>query len=162
MHATTVRTEQERLLSEFHCLGSWPARYQYIIDQGRTLPTLPAAWRSERDRVIACPSRAWIRGSGDAGCVRFQGSSDCPMDAGLMAIAVRLLAGRAAETIIATPPDFIAALGLPGRMTAQRVQGAYAMVHHMRRIAIRFRLGGAVYPAVRKPPRRAGASRIAG
>ncbi|SEP09174.1 SufE family protein [Aquisalimonas asiatica] len=141
MSRDSIEQRQARIVRQVLGMDNWADRYQFIMEQGERVPRLPVCWRTSANRVPDCASRVWVRGSGDAGRLGFLGASDCPMDAGLLGLVVHLFSGEAANDIIATPPRFIEEMGLPGRMSAQRIRGAYAMVHHVRHIAIRHLLG---------------------
>lgn len=155
-----IEQRQARMVRHVVGMDSWADRYQFIMEQGERIPRLPGCWLTSAHRVPDCASRVWVRGSGDAGRLGFLGASDCPMDAGLLGLVFHLFSGEAADDIIATPPRFIEEMGLPGRMSAQRIRGAYAMVHHVRHIAIRHLLAQRSVPANAEPARTP--SRLAG
>ena len=160
MSLDSIEQRQARIVRHVLGMETWADRHQFIMEQGEGIPRLPGCWRTSAHRVPDCASRVWVRGSGDAGRLGFLGASDCPMDAGLLGLVFHLFSGEAADDIIATPPRFIEEMGLPGRMSAQRIRGAYAMVHHVRHIAIRHLLGqrpvAAVTDSMRTPSRLAG------
>ena len=132
MRTTAIQDASLALACTLASLPDWTDRYHYIIEQGRRLPAPPPGLCTGAHRVHACASVLWLRATGDARCIRYQGASDCPMDAGLMALAFRVYGGRAAEDIVATPPAFIAGTGLDSRLSMRRLEGLYGLVDRMR------------------------------
>ena len=130
------RFAQQAVVETLAGLDSWPDRYRYIIDQARSLPRFPAAHRCARYRVNTCVSSTWLRAEGTAAAMHFSGASDCPMDAGLLALLLRVYSGFSGEVIVATPPDFLARSGLSERLTAHRLVGVYALAERIRGYAL--------------------------
>ncbi len=118
-------------------LTDWTERYHYLLELGERMPVLPSSRRQARDRVPGCASPVWIAPHGDALQFDYLGAAECPMDAGLLALAMSVYAGNSAEDVVATPPHFIHEAGLVGRFTQQRLRGLCAAVERMRELALR-------------------------
>lgn len=125
------------LVDEFELLGDWEERYRYVIDLGRDLAPLSDIERSDANKVRGCASQVWlVTEPGSDGRLGFRGDSDAHIVRGLIAILLRLYAGRAASEILAF--DIKAAfdkLGLNEALSSQRSNGLSSMVARIRRDA---------------------------
>ena len=119
----TAADAQRAIAEEFAFFADWSERYQYLIDLGRKLPDFPEAWKTEEHRLHGCQSMVWIVCDGDAARLDFRAVSDSAIVSGLIYLALRVYSGRGAAEILATPPDFIAAIGLARHLSPTRSNG---------------------------------------
>ena len=127
MEATAAQA-QAAIAEEFAFFGDWSERYQYLIDLGRKLPAFPDACRTEEHRLHGCQSMVWIVPSGEAARLDFAAISDSAIVSGLVFLALRVYSGRPAAEILATEPDFIAAIGLGKHLSPTRSNGLAALL----------------------------------
>jgi cysteine desulfuration protein SufE len=127
----------EDLAAEFDLLGDWEERYRYVIDLGRELAPLSDAERSDANKVRGCASQVWlVTEPRPDGTIDFRGDSDAHIVRGLVAILLRLYAGRGPAEILAFDADAaFAKLGLSGALSTQRSNGLASMVARIRRDA---------------------------
>ena len=125
---STPDEAQQTIAEEFAFFGDWSERYQYLIDLGRKLPDFPDAWKIEDHRLMGCQSMVWIVPSGDASRLDFAAASDSAIVSGLVFLALRVYSGRSAREIVATQPDFIAAIGLAKHLSPTRSNGLTALL----------------------------------
>ena len=128
----TAVEAQAAIADEFAFFGDWSERYQYLIDLGRKLPAFPDAWKTEEHRLHGCQSMVWVVPSGDAGRLDFAAASDSAIVSGLVYLALRVYAGRSAAEILATEPDYIAAIGLAKHLSPTRSNGLAALLAFIR------------------------------
>ena len=128
----TPADAQAAIAEEFAFFGDWSERYQYLIDLGRKLPEFPDAWKTEEHRLLGCQSMVWIVPSGDANRMDFAAASDSVIVSGLVFLALRVYAGRSAKDILATEPDFIAAIGLAKHLSPTRSNGLASLLAFIR------------------------------
>ena len=128
----TAAEAQAAIADEFAFFGDWSERYQYLIDLGRKLPAFPDAWKTEEHRLHGCQSMVWVVHSGDAGRLDFAAASDSAIVSGLVYLALRVYAGRSAAEILATEPDYIAAIGLAKHLSPTRSNGLAALLAFIR------------------------------
>ena len=128
----TAADAQAAIADEFAFFGDWSERYQYLIDLGRKLPAFPDAWKTEEHRLHGCQSMVWVVPSGDAGRLDFAAASDSAIVSGLVYLALRVYAGRSAAEILATEPDYIAAIGLAKHLSPTRSNGLAALLAFIR------------------------------
>ena len=128
----TAAAAQAAIADEFAFFGDWSERYQYLIDLGRKLPPFPEAWKTEEHRLHGCQSMVWIVPSGDASRLEFAAVSDSAIVSGLVFLALRVYSGRPAAEILATEPDYIAAIGLSKHLSPTRSNGLAALLAFIR------------------------------
>lgn len=119
---------QAEIISEFAYFGDWSERYQYLIDLGKRLPTLPETWKDDRFRVTGCQSMVWVVPQGDADRLEFAAGSDSSIVAGLVYLALRVYSGRSARDILDTETDYIAQIGLAKHLSPTRSNGLAALL----------------------------------
>ena len=125
---STIEQTQLELVDEFRFFDNWMDRYQYIIDLGKKLPPFPPKWQTEDYRLRGCQSQVWLKANQCKDRLDFQAISDSAIVSGLIAILMRVYSGRAPVEIIATPPDFIDAIGLHEHLSPTRSNGLHAMI----------------------------------
>jgi len=123
---------QAAIAEEFSFFGDWSERYQYLIDLGRKLPPFPEEWKTEEHRLHGCQSMVWIVASGDAARLDFASTSDSAIVSGLVFLALRVYSGRPAAEILATEPDYVAAIGLAKHLSPTRSNGLAALLAFIR------------------------------
>mgnify|MGYP002780717483 CR=1 FL=1 len=119
---------QAAIAEEFAFFGDWSERYQYLIDLGRKLPPFPEDWKTEEHRLHGCQSMVWIVAEGDADRLEFHSVSDSSIVSGLIYLALRVYSGRSAKEILATTPDYIAAIGLAKHLSPTRSNGLASLL----------------------------------
>lgn len=124
----TAAQAQAAIVEEFGFFTDWTERYQYLIDLGRKLPPFPDEWKTEEHRLLGCQSMVWIVPEGDAAQLRFHAISDSSIVSGLIFLALRVYSGRSAEELLATAPDYIAAIGLAKHLSPTRSNGLAALL----------------------------------
>ncbi len=130
-----VAQAQQEVIEEFAFFDDWMDRYQYLIDMGRQLPELPAADRIEANKIKGCQSQVWFVVEPDGERLTFRAISDAAIVSGLIALLLRIYSGRRPADILATPPDFVAALGLESHLSPTRSNGLASMLKAIRGFA---------------------------
>ena len=131
----TAAAAQAAIAEAFAFFGDWSERYQYLIDLGRKLPEFPEDKKIEQHRLHGCQSLVWIVPSGDASKLDFAAVSDSAIVSGLVFLALRVYSGRSAAEILATEPDYIAAIGLGKHLSPTRSNGLAALLAFIRQHA---------------------------
>ena len=131
----STEAAQSEIVAEFAFFGDWAERYQYLIDLGKRLPELPAAWKCEALRLHGCQSQVWIATRGDASRLDFAANSDSAIVSGLIYLALRVFSGRPAEEILNTEVDYIARIGLARHLSPTRSNGLAALLARIKAVA---------------------------
>jgi cysteine desulfuration protein SufE len=128
----------EDIADTFAFFDDWEDRYRHVIELGRAMPPLDAAFKVPATKVDGCASQVWIRPVIDAGRFDFQGESDAMIVRGLIAILHALYAGLALRDVLAVDAGAeLGRLGLNDHLSAQRSNGLRAMVERIREVAAR-------------------------
>ena len=130
-----VTTAQEEVIEEFAFFDDWMDRYQYLIDMGRRLPDLADSEKTDANQIKGCQSQVWFVTERDGDRLHFRATSDAAIVSGLIALLLRIYSGRMPADILATPPDFVAALGLESHLSPTRSTGLASMLKAIRGFA---------------------------
>ena len=130
----------EEIADTFEFLDDWEDRYRHVIELGKAMPPLDAAFRVPATKVDGCASQVWIRpmveGSGPAARFDFQGESDAMIVRGLIAVLHALYSGLTVNEVLGVDAaGELARLGLNDHLSAQRSNGLRSMVERSRVIA---------------------------
>ena len=137
MTATSMTIDD--ITEAFALLDDWEERYRYVIEIGRSLPTLTAEQRNETNRVKGCASNVWLVthvGPGADPVVTFEGESDAHIVKGLVAVTLAFYSGKTASRIVAEDAfELFRTLGFEQHLTPQRSNGVRSMIERIRRDA---------------------------
>lgn len=135
----TIQDRQKKVIEEFLPFQNWEDRYRHLIDFGKRLPDLSDLLKTEESKVKGCQSQVWLHASLSAeGRVIFQGDSDAMIVKGLVALLLQIYSNSTPEEILATPPDFIKAIGFEGNLSPSRTNGLFSMLKQIRHFATAF------------------------
>ena len=126
----------EDIADTFALFDDWEDRYRHVIELGRAMPPLDAAFKVPAFKVDGCASQVWIRpvltGDGPQATFDFHGESDAMIVRGLIAILHALYAGLpVAEVRRVDAGAELARLGLHDHLSSQRSNGLRAMVQRI-------------------------------
>jgi len=144
-HASLADATQA-IIDEFSLFDDWIDRYEYIIELGRALEALDAAFHTDQYRVKGCQSQVWFRAREEGGRIFFEADSDAMIVRGLIALLLRVYSGRTPSEILETPPDFFDAIDLGSHLSGNRANGLAAMVEHIQSYARSFAGNGSAGP----------------
>lgn len=130
----------EEIIANFEMLEDSSDRLEYLIELGRLAEPLPPEKKTEENRVRGCASQVWLdtarEARGDTQRLAFHGDSDAIITRGIVALIAALYSGKTPEEIRAI--DALAifkSIGIGEHLTAQRSNGARAMMERIRRDA---------------------------
>jgi cysteine desulfuration protein SufE len=119
---------QKEIVDDFSFFPEWLDRYQYLIDLGRKLPTLPDSEKRDDKLLAGCQSRVWLYQEGGADCITIRANSDAAIVSGLIALLIKVYSGCSAKEIVDTEPIFIEKIGLSEHLSPTRANGLHAML----------------------------------
>jgi len=129
-------TDIDEVVETFDLLGDWDQRYQYLIELGEGLEPMPAAAKSDDNRVMPCMSTVHVSASWDPespGRLRFLGDCDTAVIKGVVALLVDLFSGRTPDEIEGLDvDDLFKRLRLAEHLSPSRHVGIYAIVGKMK------------------------------
>jgi cysteine desulfuration protein SufE len=124
-----MTTKIEELISDFELLDDWEERYRYVIELGRALPPMDAAFKTPATKVSGCASQVWIHSRLDNAQLKLRGDSDALIVKGLIAIAFMIFEPlKVSEIVTVDAQAIFARLGLKDHLTPQRSNGLSSMV----------------------------------
>ena len=123
----TAAAAIDEIRSELELFDDEESYYDYIIDEGRKLPRMPAEWQDERHRLSGCLAKVWLNHEAENDVLRFAGASDATIVSGLVSLVLRVYSGRPKSEILATDPVFLKELGLIRSLTSNRSNGVDSM-----------------------------------
>lgn len=130
----------EEIAETFDFLDDWEDRYRHVIEMGKAMPPLDAAFQVPAFKVEGCASQVWLRpvieGQGPTARFDFEGTSDAMIVRGLIAVLHALYAGLSVVEVARV--DAVAELGRLGlneHLSSQRSNGVRAMVERIRKVA---------------------------
>ncbi|MYH90367.1 MAG: SufE family protein, partial [Gammaproteobacteria bacterium] len=85
----TINAIQDEVVEEFGFFDRWMDKYEYLIDLGRKLPLIDAAYRDSAHLIPGCQSQVWLHSELEGGRVRFTADSDAIITKGIIALRVR-------------------------------------------------------------------------
>ncbi|OYX45572.1 MAG: cysteine desufuration protein SufE [Rhodobacterales bacterium 32-67-9] len=130
----------EDIVDTFDFLDDWEERYRHVIELGKAMEPLDAAFRVPATKVEGCASQVWllpmIEGQGPSARFDFHGDSDAMIVRGLIAILHALYSGLSVTEVTKVDANAeLARLGLDEHLSSQRSNGLRAMVGRVRKLA---------------------------
>lgn len=126
---------ESEIIDEFSLFDDWTDKYQYIIEMGQTLPSIPAKDKTEENLVRGCQSQVWLTAEKKDDLIIFHADSDAIITKGLIAMLVRVLSHHAAAEIIHADLSFIDKIGLREHLFPTRANGLNEMIKKMKMYA---------------------------
>ena len=130
----------EELFETFEELEEWDERYDFIIDLGRELPTLPTELQTEDNIVKGCMSTVWVvtdvEGDGDSKNLNIQADSDSIIVKGLIVLLLAFYHNMSPQQVAAADVEsYLGKLGLNQHLSPQRRNGLFSMVKRLRSVS---------------------------
>jgi cysteine desulfuration protein SufE len=129
----SIAQKQIELIEEFAIFPSWMEKYEYIIELGKDLQTLPEELKNEDHLIKGCQSRVWISASKNAdGTLHFEADSDAIITKGMVSLIVRIFEGEKGQDIVDAPMEFLKEIGLMENLSPTRSNGLAAMIKQIK------------------------------
>ena len=134
---TGERLTIDELIENFEFLGDWEQRFTYLIDLGKTLPTMSEVDMNEVNRVHGCQATVYLKASFTAeNTIDLIATSNAHIVNGLIAVLLSLYNFKTAPQIMAIDPlDALKKLGLEEHLSPTRRNGLHAMLKRVRELA---------------------------
>ncbi|UXR63578.1 SufE family protein [Bdellovibrio bacteriovorus] len=135
----TIQEKQNKVIADFSALSQWEDRYRKIIDLGKSLPEMPESLKTEQNMVKGCQSQVWLSASlNEQGQMVLQGDSDALIVKGLVGLVLSVYSEVTPAEVLATPPEFLKALGFEGNLSPSRANGLHSMLKQIKLYATAF------------------------
>jgi cysteine desulfuration protein SufE len=133
----TIEEKEREIIDHFEMFGDdWEAKYEHIIDMGKSLPTLEEAYHNEQNLIKGCQSKVWLKSELKDGLLWFSADSDAIITKGIIALLIHVLNGQTPAAIAKAPMSFIEKTGLTSHLSPTRANGLLSMIKQMKLDAI--------------------------
>jgi cysteine desulfuration protein SufE len=125
------------IVEEFELFGDdWDAKYEHLIDLGKSLPLIDAQCKTDDRLIKGCQSRVWLHSELNSDKIIFTADSDAIITKGIVALLIRVISGHTTDEIINAPLGFINKIGLIEHLSPNRSNGLVSMIKQMKLDAI--------------------------
>jgi len=126
----------EEIIDDIAFFDDWEQRYQYIIDLGKSIPSIDENLKTDDRLVRGCQSSVWLLSTEQNGKLQFQVDSDAVIVNGLLALVMAVFNDKTSTQILAFDIDgYFKALDLERHITPARGNGLRSIVLKVRAIA---------------------------
>lgn len=112
-------------------------KYRALIDLGRKLDSYPDSLKTPDRIVKGCQSTLYLSARFEDGKLHFSASCDALISAGLAALLLLAYSGETPESILKSPPAFLAELGIADSLSPNRSNGLYQIHLRMKQDALK-------------------------
>ena len=128
--------EFNAIVEDFDFIDDWEDRYRYIIEKGKSMPSLDDALKVEATKVHGCASQVWMHSTVEKDIFSFEGDSDAIIVRGLISLLKSLYSGLpVSEVANINAVTELNRLGLTEHLSSQRSNGLNAMVNKIKKTA---------------------------
>ena len=133
-------SELDNLIADIKFFDDWEDKYKYIIDLGKTSPSLSEEDKNEKNKVDGCASQVWFlvkeEEENNNKLLYFKGDSDALIVKGLANILFSIFSGKTPKEIIEIDAfEKLKELNLEKNLTMQRSNGLSAMIKRIKQEA---------------------------
>lgn len=137
---STINETQNEIKEEFAMFDEWMDKYEYIIDLGKNLETMPQYKKSKQNLIEGCQSNVWLDAElNEQQQIEFSADSDAIITKGLIALLLRVFDGRTPDEILNADIYFINDIGLSANLSPTRSNGLASMLKQIKLYAMAFK-----------------------
>jgi len=133
-----IQEKAAQLIDEFSMFDDWMDKYNYLIELGKSLPSIDEKYKTDENIIKGCQSRVWLHASFDGDKVSFTGDSDAIITKGIAALLIRVFNEEAPAEILNADLGFVDQLGLKEHLSPTRSNGLVSMIKQIRFYALAF------------------------
>lgn len=120
-------TKQQQIRGLFTSLTTPEAKYEKIIQLGKTLPDIDPSLKVEKNLVQGCQSQMYLVSALENNKVFFTAFSDALISSGLAYLLISAYNNQSPEIILKEPPHFLEDLGLFSLLSPIRSNGVKSL-----------------------------------
>lgn len=129
----TIKEIEKEIIEEFELFGDdWEAKYEHLIDLGKSLPKIKDEFKVDENIIKGCQSRVWLHAENINGSINYTADSDAIITKGMVALMIRVLNNQPANEIINADLSFIKTIGLIEHLSPTRANGLVSMIKKMK------------------------------
>jgi cysteine desulfuration protein SufE len=128
----TINEIENEIIEEFEIFGDdWEAKYEHLIDLGKSLPKIKDELKIDENIIKGCQSRVWLHAESLNGKIAYTADSDAIITKGMVALMIRVLSNQPANEIVNADLGFIKRIGLMEHLSPTRANGLVSMIKKM-------------------------------
>jgi cysteine desulfuration protein SufE len=118
------------------CKG-WENKYEYIIELGYELQSIPKEYKINERQIKECQSKAWLYAELVDGKVNYYADSEAVIIKGIIAMIIHVVSNSTPKEILESDLFFIEKTGLLQHFS-NRSTGLFAMLDRIKKYALSF------------------------
>ena len=134
----TIQNIQQDIIEEFEMFDEWMAKYELLIEIGKSLPLIDEQYKTKEHIINGCQSQVWLHADLKDQKIHFTADSDAIMTKGIIALLIRTFSDQKPQDVLNANTDFIAQIGLNDQLSPTRANGLLSMVKQMKIYALAF------------------------
>ena len=136
----TFLEKEKQIKKLFKSCRTPEARYQKIIELGKSLPSMPSELKIEENKVHGCQSIVYLHSEMHKKKIYYAAFSEALISSGLAMLLLKVYNEESPETVIKCKPSFLEELGIPASLSPGRSNGLASMYLRMQQEALKFLL----------------------
>ena len=132
----SIQAKQQEIIDEFAIYDDWMDKYEYIIELGKSVPTLSPELKTTERLIEGCQSNVWLATDIKDGKMQFSADSDAIITKGIIGLLIHVYNNESPAAILQAELFFINEIGLAEHLSPTRANGLLSMVKHMKTEAL--------------------------
>ncbi len=132
----SIKEIENEIICDFEIFNDWSAKYEYLIELGKSLPVINDKHKTDENLIKGCQSRVWLHAEMQEDKIIFTADSDAIMTKGIIALLIKVLSCQKPKDIAAADIHFIKKIGLQKQLSVTRSNGLISMIKQMKIYAI--------------------------
>ena len=139
MEVKSIHETEEEIINEFSYFDDWMDKYNYLIEMGKSIPTIDTQYKVENNLIKGCQSRVWLHAILEDGRINFTADSDAVITKGIANLLIRVMNQQTPDDILSAEFTFVDKIGLKEHLSPTRSNGLMAMLKQMKLYALAFK-----------------------
>ena len=132
----SIQAKQQEIIDEFAIYDDWMDKYEYIIELGKSVPTLAPELKTTERLIEGCQSNVWLATEIKDGKMQFSADSDAIITKGIIGLLIHVYNNESPAAILQAELFFINEIGLAEHLSPTRANGLLSMVKRMKTEAL--------------------------
>ncbi|MCF8202425.1 MAG: SufE family protein [Crocinitomicaceae bacterium] len=132
----SIQVKQQEIIDEFAIYDDWMDKYEYIIELGKSVPTLSPELKTTERLIEGCQSNVWLATDIKDGKMQFSADSDAIITKGIIGLLIHVYNNESPAAILQAELFFINEIGLAEHLSPTRANGLLSMVKRMKTEAL--------------------------
>ncbi len=139
MEVKSIQETEEEIINEFSYFDDWMDKYNFLIEMGKSIPSIDTQYKVENNLIKGCQSRVWLHATLEDGRINFTADSDAVITKGIANLLIRVMNQQTPDDILSAEFTFVDKIGLKEHLSPTRSNGLMAMLKQMKLYALAFK-----------------------